>query len=240
MQIFNFYHQVSKNTHKNSIPLGDPYNVLKEWSTIQIKEYPRFEKVFLPDPKEVENKIFPILNSRRSCREFNASIDSKKLSSILHSSLGSMNETGSSEKRRYPSGGPLYPVEFYLFVFTNIDEIVSGVYHYGVEDNSLTKIKNLVFDKKIMDSLVIHDFAKKASCAVIMTSVFERSFIKYGEKAYRLILLEAGGAAQNLCLCATALGVGSIPMGGLIDDAAEELLDIDGSNESVVHSVFLG
>ncbi|MCX6757088.1 MAG: SagB/ThcOx family dehydrogenase [Candidatus Nomurabacteria bacterium] len=242
MNIFNLFNQVSKNTRKNLITsIKDPQKWPEEWKTVKIKKYKRFPKFFLPKPIKLVMPLSVSLGSRKSCRDFVKKIDTEIISTILFNSLGPREETiFGIEKRRYPSGGPLYPVEFYVFVFVQIDDIVPGIYHYGIEDNSLIQIKKDIFSQEIMDSLLIVDYAKKASFAVVMTAVFERNLIKYGERAYRFILLEAGGAAQNLALCATALDVGSIQMGGLVDEVAEELLEIDGSGEATIGSVFFG
>ena len=242
MNIFNLFNQVSKNTKTNLVTSPkDPQKWPEEWKTVKIKTYPRFPKIILPEPKDLDMSLSSTLESRRSARDFVSEINTEKLSSILFNSLGTRKETVFGvEKRRYPSGGPLYPVEFYVFIFKQIGDLRKGVYHYGVEDNSLTQIKKDIFDEKMMDSLIILDFAKKASFAVVMTAVFERNFMKYGERSYRFILLEAGSAAQNLALCATAVNVGSIQMGGLVDEKAEELLDIDGSSEATIGSVFFG
>lgn len=244
MNIFNLFNQVSKNTRKNIVTsFVDSQKWPKEWKTAQIKVYPRFNKIILPKPKDLGMSLSLSLESRKSSRDFVNKINLEIISTILFNSLGTRKEIINGlevEKRRYPSGGALYPVEFYVFVFLQIGNVAPGIYHYGVEDNSLTQIKKDIFSQETMDSLLILDFAKKASFAVVMTAVFERNFVKYGERAYRFILLEAGSAAQNLALCATALGIGSIQMGALVDVTAEELLDIDGSNEATVASVFFG
>jgi SagB-type dehydrogenase family enzyme len=91
-----------------------------------------------------------------------------------------------------------------------------------------------------LDTLVLFSFAKNAACAVIFSCVFETVTQKYGERGYRFALLEAGGMAHALTLTATACGVHSAQMGGIVDTTVEDLLDIDGSLESVIHSVFLG
>lgn len=244
MNIFHLFNQVSKNTRKNLVTSSlDTQKWPKEWKTAQIKIYPRFPKIILPKPKDLDMSLSLSLESRKSCRNFISGINTETLSTILFNSLGVREEIVDGnvvEKRRYPSGGALYPIEFYVFVFKQIGDIREGIYHYGVEDNSLTQIKTDIFSQEIMDSLLIVDYAKKASFAVVMTAVFERNVVKYGERSYRFILLEAGGVAQNLALCATAIDVGSIQMGGLVDEVAEELLDIDGSNEATIGSVFFG
>ena len=44
---------------------------------------------------------------------------------------------------------------------------------------------------------------RDASLVIFITGLFERSIVKYGERGYRFVLLEAGHVAQNLG-CATA------------------------------------
>jgi SagB-type dehydrogenase family enzyme len=45
-----------------------------------------------------------------------------------------------------------------------------------------------------------------------------RIYFKYGERAYRFILLEAGHIAENLLLGAEYEGLGAVALGGFIDD----------------------
>ena len=70
--------------------------------------------------------------------------------------------------------------------------------------------------------------------------MFWRTRFKYGLRGYRFALIEAGHVAQNLLLTATALRLGSVPLGGLFDRRIDELLDLDGVNESVLYAVSVG
>ena len=45
---------------------------------------------------------------------------------------------------------------------------------------------------------------------------------------------------QNFSLYSEALGIGSLSVGGIIDDFTEDLLGIDGEDESIVHAMFFG
>ena len=47
----------------------------------------------------------------------------------------------------------------------------------------------------------------KAPLVCVMTSVPQRATAKYGARGYRMALLEAGHASQNLCLAAQGLGM---------------------------------
>lgn len=51
---------------------------------------------------------------------------------------------------------------------------------------------------------------------------------KYGRRGSRYALLEAGHAAQNICLMATALGLGCVVVGAFRDSLIKELLDLRG------------
>ena len=73
-----------------------------------------------------------------------------------------------------------------------------------------------------------------------MTSQFERTQMKYGERGYRYILLEAGHIGQNICLVSETLGLKCCALGGTMDKNLEELLDIDGETESVVYGFAIG
>ncbi|MCX5232606.1 SagB/ThcOx family dehydrogenase [Streptomyces sp. NBC_00233] len=50
---------------------------------------------------------------------------------------------------------------------------------------------------------------------------------RYGDRGYRYALLEAGHAAQNLCLAATAMRLGTVTVGGFDDEAVGAAFDLD-------------
>jgi SagB-type dehydrogenase family enzyme len=82
--------------------------------------------------------------------------------------------------------------------------------------------------------------ARQAAGALILTTRFERSTHKYGERGYRYILIEAGEIAQTLALGAAAAETGLVSHGAFYDDRANRLLGIDGIAESVVVILLFG
>jgi len=74
-----------------------------------------------------------------------------------------------------------------------------------------------------------------APAVLIWTGVFERSKWKYGQRAYRYVYLEAGHVAQNLAAAATSVGLGSCQIGAFFDDEINNVLGIDGVEESVLY-----
>ncbi|OSZ55473.1 hypothetical protein OQI_38330, partial [Streptomyces pharetrae CZA14] len=63
---------------------------------------------------------------------------------------------------------------------------------------------------------------------------------RYGLRALRLGLLEAGHLTQTLLLTAAAFGLGTCPLGGLHDDLAHELLGLDDLDEPIQYLLPLG
>ena len=62
---------------------------------------------------------------------------------------------------------------------------------------------------------------------MIITAVYARVTGKYGKpRGTRYVDMEAGHAAQNVLLQATAMGLGSVPVGAFEDDRISELLKL--------------
>ena len=60
-----------------------------------------------------------------------------------------------------------------------------------------------------------------ASVAIVITAAFRRSTVKYLDRGYRMVLMEAGEAAQNLCLLATSMDLGAACWAVFNDDSPE-------------------
>ncbi|HES1217826.1 TPA: streptolysin S biosynthesis dehydrogenase SagB, partial [Streptococcus pyogenes] len=63
---------------------------------------------------------------------------------------------------------------------------------------------------------------------------------KYGNQATAYAFIESGEIAQNIQLTATALTYGSIDIGGYNKEYLQELLDLDGLGEHVIHMTLVG
>ncbi|MBM3696522.1 MAG: SagB/ThcOx family dehydrogenase, partial [Actinobacteria bacterium] len=59
--------------------------------------------------------------------------------------------------------------------------------------------------------------------------VVERTAERYGGRAERYVILEAGHAAQNILLQAVALGLGAVPVGAFDDGAVRRVLAMSAS-----------
>lgn len=141
--------------------------------------------------------------------------------------------------RCYPSAGGAYPIELYP-ILLRIAGRLPCVTHYDPRGHRLSVLRELSAEALSAALIRAEGVVDAAAALLVLTAVFRRATPKYGDRAYRLALLEAGHLAQNLCLTAAAAGVGSLAWGGYYDDELHRLLGVDGLDEAVVHTVFIG
>ena len=177
---------------------------------------------------------------RRSIRSFShrpLSLDD--LSFLLWASTGVQRKEQGYEFRTVPSAGALYPIETYLVV-NNVEDLEKALYHYNIEAHALEELKVGDFAEKIAHAALEQKMCIKAPVVLIWTAVFERSKWKYAQRAYRYVYLDAGHIAQNLALSAIGIGLGSCQIGAFFDDEINQILGVDGVDESVLYLSVIG
>jgi SagB-type dehydrogenase family enzyme len=213
------------------------------------KKYYFAEKIKLPPPPEFQQSLSEVIKKRRSIRKFSGlDITLKEISALLFYSYGINGEipipkykTFFQKLRVTPSAGALYPLELYLIIFKS-SQLSEGLYHFNVEDFQLEELKKGNFQDEINKICFLEPYIeiKTANACILITAIFERTLLKYQDRGYRFILIEAGHTAQNISLTATALGMGSVCIGGFLDDKLNELLEIETQNESIIYPIILG
>jgi SagB-type dehydrogenase family enzyme len=209
------------------------------------KVYNTLPKVELPREFHIEDTpLSDVIRHRRSQRNFTGeSLGKEHLAALLALSVGITGEycdaMATYTLRVFPSAGALYPLEVYPLIL-NVSGIEPGVYHYDVRQHALELLHSGDIRDIVFENCMRQDFVHQASLVLAMTAVFQRSKARYGERGYRFALLEAGHAAQNMYLVATALGLGVVSIGDFLDDPINDLLEIDGVAESVIYLVVFG
>ncbi len=205
------------------------------------KTYKDAERIKLPEFKEIEVSFFKLLKERKSHRNYNPNkvLLLTDLSFILWATNGIQRIEFGYEFRTIPSAGALYPIEIYLYI-NNVENLKKGIYHYNVKEHSLEILKIGDFTREIVFALLHQSFVKYANVIFIFSAIFYRTLWKYRERGYRYILIEAGHAAQNLSLSAEAIGAGVCHIGAFFDDELNNLIMVDGENESVIYVTSLG
>jgi SagB-type dehydrogenase family enzyme len=205
------------------------------------KTYPNSNKIKLEKPETLSKlTLNDVLKNRKSIRNFSQKpISKQKLSYLLWASTGIQRKEHGFEYRTAPSAGALYPIETYL-VINRIVDIPKGVYHYSIKDHCLEELKTGEFSIDISQAALGQEMCAYATVVFIWTALFNRSKWKYGERAYRYIYLDAGHIAENLALASTSLGLGSCQIAALFDDEVNNIIEIDGINESVIYLSIVG
>ncbi len=201
------------------------------------KEYLNVKTVKLPNPKEKEIKLtfHEIIRKRKSVREFiPKNVKLEDLSFILWVTTGFRETLFGYDFRTVPSAGALYPIETYI-IAKNIEGIEKGIYHYNIKNHLLELLEEGDFSKNVAISSLHQYFISNASFIIIWSAIFYRTLWKYDERGLRYIFIEAGHIAQNFALSCVACGLGSCQIGAFFDDELNELLGLDGKNESVIY-----
>ena len=214
-----------------------------DWSTKPsvYKKYPESEKIDLPSPVEQGGLgLWEVIRARRSVRAYTQDpMSLKDLSQILWATQGITASIGDHRLRAAPSAGALYPIETYL-VINNVENIAKGVYHYSIKSHLLEELKLGDFRRKITHAALEQRMCLEATVVFIWTAIFFRTKWKYNQRAYRYIYLDAGHIAQNLALSATSIGLGSCQIGALYDDELNQIINVDGTQESAIYMSIVG
>lgn len=244
------YHENTKHfphiIHKKPLSEGE----LAELMLKGKKSYPIASTIKLKYPRDnTKISLEDILLKRRSVRNFSKkAIPVSKMSKLLQLSYGvsgnsyikSNCKTHSYKLRIAPSAGALYSCELYLLAL-NVKNLEKGVYHYLPEGNEL---EILAFDKhleeRINESIIEPEQFQNYTASLIISGTFVKAITKYGERGYRYVLLDAGHIGQNIYLAATALHLGVVGVCGFYDDKVNNLLSIDGRNESTLYMLLIG
>jgi len=197
------------------------------------------EKVKLTQELAYEGlSIERAIANRRSQRDFSGvTMALPELSHLLHYS------SGITEKRyglrAAPSAGATYPIEVYAAI-NNIEGLTKGIYHYLIPSHELELAREGDFRQEMSRAALGEVMFRQANVILALSAVFQRTQRRYGERAYRYILFEAGHIAQNTYLVATSMGLGACAIGAFYDEDFNRFLGLDGKNESVLYLIAVG
>ena len=205
------------------------------------KEYPGARRVALPQFGDIGTlPVLDALRTRRRIRLYSGEPLSREiLSFLLWASGGIQRVEREGAYRTAPSAGALYPIETYLVVQA-VTDIKPGIYHYAVKDHALEELERGQYGHEITQAALGQKMCLNAAVVFIWTAIFYRSKWKYEERAYRYIYLDGGHIAGNLALAATSIGLGTCQIGALFDSEVNEIVGVDGTEESVIYMSVVG
>ncbi|HJW82140.1 MAG TPA: SagB/ThcOx family dehydrogenase [Acidiferrobacterales bacterium] len=164
-----------------------------------------------------------LLVRRFSQRDYSAApLTLAELAALLWAAQGMTQHDG---QRTAPSAGALYPLELYCVV-GDISGLEPGVYHYRPALHALAQHQSGDRRVELADAALDQDWIAVAPLVLVLAAVFNRTTRKYGERGVRYVHIEVGHAAQNVCLMAASLGLGSVTVGAFEDAAVQALLQL--------------
>lgn len=189
----------------------------------------------------VDITLVQALAQRSSVREFSSrSLSGAKLGKLLGLSNGFKNLTGTgSYSRNAPSAGGLASCEMYILSM-NVENVEPGIFHYDASSHRLNLLKRGDFRDWASQMVILQGELRAAGALIFLASNQARLRSKYGPRAYRLGLLDAGHVSENLYLVAAALKLGITATGGFIDDELNSALGLDGVDDCVVLTLAVG
>ena len=180
------------------------------------ERYTRIEIVDLPVPRtNGAMSLETAIAQRRSVRDFrDEPLPLAVVGQLLWAAQGI---TGPDGKRAAPSAGALYPLELYV-----VEQ--SDIMHYLPVGHRAERRADVDHRAELAHAAFNQAFVATAPTMVVIAARPERTRRKYGAVADDLINREAGHAAQNVLLEATAEGVAAVPVGGFDPRAVQRAL----------------
>ena len=213
--------------------------------TRSVKRHAHFPAVELPEPRLPRSAFEDVVLARRSSRSFGeAPLAIAVVAGVLHAAYGVTHRLEGAEDvlqplRAVPSGGALFPLDLYV-VAQRVHDLGRGLYHFDPPRRVLETLRQGDIGDELADASTYPEVVGPSAAVLIVAATFWRSRFKYGTRAYRFVLLEAGHVAQNALLAATAFGLSAVPLGGFYDRRLDGLLGLDGVNESALYMLAIG
>lgn len=163
------------------------------------------------------------LKNRRSVREYgDEPLSLEEVSQLLWAAQGITHE---GVHRTTPSAGGLYPLEIYLLVGA-VDGLGTGIYKYLPSGHQLLEVSSQDKRGDLYLAALKQDPIRQAPIVIVFGAVYERTQVKYGDRALRYVHVEVGSAAENVYLQATALDLGTVFVGAFSDKQVKTALSL--------------
>ncbi|MCL5986287.1 MAG: SagB/ThcOx family dehydrogenase [Actinobacteria bacterium] len=196
-----------------------------------MKSNENLERIELPQPNTSGTmSLEEALLKRRSVRSYtDEELTTSEISQLLWAAQGITDSRGF---RTAPSAGALYPLNIYI---TKSD----GTYTYDPTNHELIKLSESDIRRSLYAAGLYQEAIADAPVVFVITAVFKRTTGKYGERGIQYVYLEAGHAAQNLLLQATALDLGGVTIGAFVDEQVSDIMALP-AKETPIYIIPVG
>lgn len=184
--------------------------------------------------ERLSGSLADLLSRRRSVRRFARDpISTDELGRLLSVLAGP--EPG----RGYPAAGGLYAIRAICLVFS-ADRHTGRILQHDPIQHSLTPVGECPGWAELVDDLAGQDAETEPAAVIGLFADSDATLEKYGERAGRFLLIEAGAAVQSLALAAVDLGLVGYPAGGASDRRMLGIAGLAGMSARYVISYVVG
>lgn len=179
------------------------------------RAYPGYPLTKLPHVRaRLSTPLDRVLLRRRSRRELSTELPSRKtLARLLEHAHAATDAQGRGPT---PSAGSLNALELYLVVIEP-GWLPAGHYHYDRAAHALAELSAGASRAEWLERVPSAVQFSGGSLFWVLAGDGARAEAKYGARAARFLLLEAGHLMQNLCLLSTSVGLSTLPLGGFFE-----------------------
>ncbi len=216
--------------------------------------------VALPSGPEPRMPLAEALAARACARgDLGGRVTAGQLGTLLWSAFSTLPDTQVapsalhptgvvSGRRPYPSAGAQYPARLRVAVRA-VDGLASGLYEADYASRTLRPLGPVPDDAELTSTSMWFGQegpdagrVEVATLPVLIGLYLDLGAqrARYGLRALRVALLEAGHLAQNLALTAAATDLSLGILGGFYDDVANETFMLDGIDDFLVYLLPLG
>jgi SagB-type dehydrogenase family enzyme len=177
------------------------------------------ETIALAKPNTIDGMpVAQAIKLRRSLRDFDDTpLTPAQVSQLCWAAQGITDPRRG--RRAAPSAGALYPMTVYV-----VD--AGGVWEYLPLDHALRRIVAGDERKKLQAAALDQESVGGAPMCMVLVMNVDRTAAKYGSRALRYCLMEAGHVAQNVMLQATDLGMGGVTVGAFDEHRVAAVLKL--------------
>jgi SagB-type dehydrogenase family enzyme len=154
------------------------------------------------------------LAMRRSARRFHdRELTALEIGQLLWAGQGKTSPRGF---RTAPSAGALYPLEIHVVTST-------GVFQYLPNNHRAKLLAEGDRRADLAKAALGQAYVANAAANFVVAGVMSRTRSKYGDRAERYVIFEAGAAVQNMLLEAVNLNLGGVVVGAYHDGAVSRI-----------------
>jgi len=211
-------------------PIQKPYD--PESPTVKLTTPEEWRHV-VPDLR-----LDKIIGGRKSRRTYSGKpLSLAELSFLLWATQGIRNLAG---LRNVPSAGARHSFETYLFAH-NVSDLEPALYRFLPLSSELLEVIRIPdMGLQVSDAAFGQKFTGRCAVTFVWSCIPYRMEWRYGQTAYRVILMDIGHVCQNLYLACEAIGAGTCAVAAYDQEAMDDLMGLDGKDEFAIYLAPVG